>query len=193
MNENYLDVPLCPERVYSMLLRNPTDRAISMVENLARFALKQHPMLLQEGMRGRLNLAQSNYMTWALVVSKRLLDVTDETEMGKQVLYYEPQAEDVPLAAQQMMELDFLVDMFVPQWHDCMMHMIQLFGWVRNESKVRQFPKSNVQSKDKNSYAGYRRSVYNSLNELDHAIYAFSQDILLADCHFFMQVPVQEE
>jgi hypothetical protein len=191
MNENYLDVPLCKNRIYSMLLRDPTDRAISMVDNLERVVGRQVKTIQEEGAGGRLNLAQANYMTWSLAVSQRLSNVENDTEMARRVLYYEPQPDDVPLAARKMIKMDFFVDMFVPNWHNCTLHMMRLFGWTNWQSKVQEFPKANVHSSEKKDvYLGYRKSVYDRMNELDRALYNFAQNLLRVDCRFFMQVDV---
>lgn len=64
MNENYLDYPTCPQkRLYSILLRDPVDRAMSQERH---YSTLEHTVANKVNATrvGRYNLFRKNYMTW---------------------------------------------------------------------------------------------------------------------------------
>ena len=81
MNENYLDHPLCQNnRLYSILLRNPVDRAMSQERHLSRFSLNGNWTM--DKYSARLELTRKNYMTWALTSG-----LTDEEKVMFKLQY----------------------------------------------------------------------------------------------------------
>ena len=66
MNENYLD-EFCPQRTYSIILREPTTRTISHINHLMKATVSKWTWLREtSNINWRLSLVQANYMTWSL-------------------------------------------------------------------------------------------------------------------------------
>lgn len=195
-NENYLDHPLCfDDRLYSINLREPVTRAISNVETYIPFignAGGNHPYYGR-----RLNLIQSNYLTWALVAGLRGEDAS--SGINHRFDYVPGSTRDDLLVAKFVLgQFDFLLG--VDAQESCNDVILTLMGmrynkfprytndrWVVVEanSTIR-----NKSSDDPRRY--YRRDSYERLNVIDARLFEYATDLIRADCQFFERIIADE-
>jgi len=174
MNENYLDHPLCDKRIYSVLLRNPIERARSQERHLGFFDLKRGQAEVNssnDDFLARLNLTRNNYMTWALAVGS--ID-------GPGKLTALPQHNLLEIAKRTLLQIDFLLD--PSQNQKCNKATLSLMGFGNttlphaNEHKNR-FPELQH---------NISHDIYKVWNALDIELYHYAQRLIELDCEFFL-------
>ena len=208
MNENWLD-ELCPQRTYSMILREPISRAMSHVRHLKVFLQKrkdktreERPFVVQRSFRTwtlktveeRRSLVQSNYMTWALtaytLVKQATIGSQNVDKLNATMLYhngqhpvdFRPQKEHLPLAKERLSQMDFLIDLSHSN-QECL-------------RKTLQFMKIHAPVGHKNANQGaqlqhgrddqefFNVTDFAEWNELDTELYNLSQRFIALDCQF---------
>lgn len=219
MNENYLDYPLCPQdRLYTVLLRDPVDRAISHLSYLFKFIAKNK--MNRDAAMWRTNLGQSNYQTWSLVAGRYQYphrytyptihhntksgfessviiaegDVVKEEEATAAGPWlYTPQLHDLDYAKETLLQVDFLMDITVAG-----------DGSLPSASPSHQAAAgctdlilSNIMGMTNTSLDHERKGIDDkrgnnqlaeSLNQLDIRLYDFAQQIIRVDCEFLHSV-----
>lgn len=175
MNENYLDHPLLAERLYSVVLREPIDRAMSQERHLGMYR-KSRVNKMRLGSSNstvydaRVELARHNYMTWALAVAK--------TEpFGKRVPLL-PRREHLEVAKVTLSQFDFLLEL--SQNSTCEKIILKKLGMGDSEiGRGRTSVGSKLgQSQDRGSYASW--------NDLDIELHQYARRLMELDCEFFL-------
>lgn len=174
MNENYLDHPLCQNnRLYSILLRNPVDRAMSQERHLSRFSLNGNWTM--DKYSARLELTRKNYMTWALTSG-----LTD----GEKATFI-PQREHMDVAKDILSRFDFLLE-FTSK--SCLPVMMGLMGFGNAT-----LPHDNVNAGGGNHFLfKFDLEQYRAWNLLDIELYEYARKLALLDCDFFLRLDEEE-
>jgi hypothetical protein len=170
MNENYLDHPLClTQRIYSMTLRNPIDRAMSNDRHL--LYIFNGPSSVTR-FHERRELVRHNYITWALSAG---------TNNGSKFSLV-PHATQLEIAKDTISSLDFLIDFSQPS--ECLKVTLELMSFgnrtVVSEANV---GKGNIFKKHLPV-----REKYEQWNVLDFELYEYAQQLMMVDCIFFLRL-----
>jgi len=170
MNENWLG-PLCDDRVYSVLVREPVSRAVSHMNHFLEKWEKENGGKEQfERAKGwRLPLMQSNYMTWSLTAGT--------AASGQDPRFFRPSGEHLDEARRVLRRLDFAVNLGHPD-KICTNAILKLMGISSPVGK------GNGRKYEKNSH----QADYERMNELDLQLYAYANKLLELDCKFFLQL-----
>lgn len=171
MNENYLDHPMCDNRAYSIVVREPVARTIPQLDvYLQRLANRK---TFNHTEAWRLNVIQSNYMTWSLLAGKYLNESSPEA--------FHPIFEKHLVEAMEVLEtFDFILDL-PANTRECTGITLEWMGL--DGDKLIQY----------NSHHGiempsYRRENYELLNRIDIELYQYAQELMQVDCAFFMKL-----
>lgn len=204
MNENWLDHPMCDQhRTYSIVLRHPVERAISHVNNYQDLVARHLP---RSGMaKGwRLNLLQSNYMTWALIAGDprvwsalqehqdlSMKNITPSTSKERTLVAAQiaPTAEHLEWAKETLRKFDYILLMrIIPEEHhhlnitaECLQNTLQLMGM----EDMQTLQRDSENTFDASYREQYRDEAYKSLNRLDLALFEYSLQLIRMDCEFF--------
>jgi hypothetical protein len=169
MNENYLDLPMCPgQRIYSMVIRDPVDRAMSNERHLYNFRNKSTDVTFFQ----RKELVRHNYITWALSAGA-------SSERRFQLV---PQEDQFDIAKDTLSRFDFLLD-FTRNGTSCLGVTLELMG-IQNATIGHQRKGFGKQHKSKLK----PREMYESWNLLDLKLYEYSQQLMDIDCQFFLRL-----
>mmetsp|Transcript_17183 Transcript_17183/g.34216 ORF Transcript_17183/g.34216 Transcript_17183/m.34216 type:complete len:338 (+) Transcript_17183:183-1196(+) len=172
MNENWLD-PLCDDRVYSVLVREPVSRAVSHVNHFLEgnehyfYASKER---FDDAKGWRLPLIQSNYMTWSLTAGTAV--------SGQDPRFFRPSGEHLEEARRVLRRLDFVVNLGHPD-KICTNAIFKLMGLSSPVDKS-----NGREGYEKN----FHRADYERMNELDLQLYAYANKLIELDCKFFLQL-----
>lgn len=175
MNENYLDHPLCLEnRIYSVLLRSPIERALSQERHLGSFARRNAWKNNDtEIFSARLMLAQNNYMTWALAIGS-----TGHTHKVTTL----PNRDLLNVAKKTLLQLDFLLDP-LHQRHECITATLGLMD----------FENTMLPHKNKDHKPPHNVTREKELNALDIELYQYATKLMELDCNFILEHLVSQE
>lgn len=178
MNENYLDYPLCMQnRIYSMLLRDPIDRAMSHVRHLSLFNERLNGTLANY--TARMSLVQNNYMTWALASR----GATSRGDSERILLI--PQSKHLEVAMDTLSRIDFVMEL--SQNTTCDVSILKFMG----------FEKAGLQhknvSKRKKETIILDRESYELTNALDMKLFHYARDLMKLDCEFFVRLEKEDE
>jgi hypothetical protein len=205
MNENYFDYPFCNERTYSIVLRDPVDRAMSHVnhffewvsnfggpvvhkENATKLEEWYEMMQLHLGQNrnGILNMVQSNYMVWSLVAGNHFT-FGKEIPDSVQVPYLEPTYAHLQEAKSALAKFDFLIDIFDSSLEACTETTFQLIG-LTHQTRIQKelSPGLKVDPHKSNYKDFYRRQAYEQMNQLDIRLYEYAKELVKVDCAFFL-------
>lgn len=147
MNENWLDHPLCMEdRLYSISLRHPVDRALSHVNHYLEMIKNGGIESFATTSGWRLNLIQSNYLTWSLVSGLH--------EKPREVV---PAPHHLEIAKEALSKFDFLLEFSKNK--TCDSAILGFIGFNRTEPL-------HARTKRVNYSERYRRNVYEQMNDL---------------------------
>jgi len=198
-NENYLDHPLClNDRLYSVTIREPVSRAISHFEHFLDFMVHNavNGMRMKYKDAGeihsqwfgerddhreqarRINLLQSNYMTWSLIAGLHddPFDYCPGTE-----------ADDLQVAMDVLGSFDFIIGIGVQNLTvACNSNILTLMG-MRNATLGHELQRESGDG-EHNYQHYYRRDKYAQLNDYDVLLYKYSVEMMLADCSFFDRI-----
>jgi len=172
MNENYLDHPLCmQQRLYSIVIREPVERAISHEMHLEKF--RDYYKMTHETFEKRLSMGRMNYMTWALSV-----DLIDRSGMNKAMI--KPgRTIHAEVAMETLSKFDFILEFSRDKACDAASVHFMGFGDLvpgHNSADVEK-------SKGLNP-----RAFYEEWNKLDMAVYRYANKLMEVDCEFFARV-----
>ena len=171
MNENYLDYPLClTQRIHSITLRNPVDRAMSQERHLTGYRIN-NPMS-NETFSEKLNLVRHNYITWALSAGA----MTEDRRFSSFL-----QNKELTSAKDVISRFDFLID--YSQNNTCNNAIFNLMGF--GNSSLGHARKGSWSQLAHNLTA---KSQYHKWNSLDLDLYEFSEQLMDVDCEFFVQL-----
>ncbi|KAL7468715.1 hypothetical protein ACHAXS_008942 [Conticribra weissflogii] len=168
MDENFLDYPLCMQhRIYSMLIRDPVDRAVSHRSHLDKFKAQGK---LGDSYPKRLDLGLHNYFSWALSAGMN---------NGSKISFV-PELENLKLAMDTMSRFDFLVDLF----HNstCNLKILGLMGF----SNVTELPNENEKPGETSKPTD--KEKLENFNSLDRKLYEYAMRIVNVDCDFFLRL-----
>mmetsp|Transcript_30011 Transcript_30011/g.89214 ORF Transcript_30011/g.89214 Transcript_30011/m.89214 type:complete len:339 (-) Transcript_30011:40-1056(-) len=168
MNENFLDHPLCDERAYSVVLREPVSRTISHVNHFMEFVSQWGHEMFKDTMGWRLNLIQSNYMAWSLLAG---------SSMDPRI--FEPGAVHLSQAKDTLRMLDFIIDF--SQRDECNRVIL---GFMGMQNTTVSYENSHGHSYK----TSYRALNYEKMNEIDIQLYQYALDVMQADCRFFLKL-----
>ena len=202
-NENYLDHPLCLEdRLYSATIRDPISRSISHFEHYLDF-LQHHAIngIREEYKNGggipnqwwgdrhdsqgetarRINLIQSNYMTWSLIAG--LNEETARYQAGSG-------ANDLQDAMGVIGDFDFLLGMDVQNVSaSCTADTLAVMGLKNTTLGHEMLDLHRERGAGPDNYQFYyRRDTYARLNDVDVILYEYVAELIRADCSFFAQI-----
>lgn len=166
MNENWLD-SLCAHHTYSVLLREPTRRAMSHVNHFLN-AVAFRDEHLYETKNWRLSLIQSNYMTWALSASNEI----DKNLPNR----FTPDEGHLKIAMERLMEMDYLIDLN----HENKICTDYLF---KNAVKISS-PIEHANSGGSNYADDFSHDTFQVMNSLDIELYKFATKLIDLDCRF---------
>jgi hypothetical protein len=171
MNENWLDGFCDVGRVYSIIIREPVSRAMSHVNHLLDAVAARGHEHFRNTQGWRLNLAQSNYMTWSLVAHN-----------SSEPSLFRPRQEHLQEAEETLRKMDFILDLSFPN-AECNAVVLQLMG-ITDSSKG--IDRSNSYNND------YKKSYdvlnYELMNALDIHLYKYATTLIEADCTFFLHL-----
>jgi len=166
MNENYLDHPLCTQhRIYSIVIRDPVDRAMSNERHLGMFD--------REHIKERLQLIRNNYMVWALS--------SGTTNHGKRLSIL-PQREHLVIAMEALLQFDYVLDV-AHTTSSCHNDILYLMGLASNRTGEKS-PHEN-KGAGKEISLPLSRNEYEELNLLDNELYENAHSIVRVDCKFY--------
>jgi hypothetical protein len=174
MNENWLDHPMCEERLYSIVTREPIARTISHVSYFLDAVASRGHEHFGRTKSWRLNLIQSNYMTWSLLAGKYLLD----SNMTRARAFH-PQQQHLAEAIRVLQQFDFILD-FQDNSVEC--NKVTLDYMVLDGSRL---PQSNARG---TKVGDYRRDSYEQMNHVDIQLHRYAQRLLRIDCDFFKRL-----
>jgi hypothetical protein len=170
MNENYLDLPMCPhQRIYSMVIREPVDRAMSNERHLYNFRDKSTEVTFLQ----RKELVRHKYITWALSAG---------ASSGDRKFQLVPQEDQLDIAKDTLSRFDFLVD-FTMNDTSCLGATLELMG-IRNTTIGQQRKQFGKQHSSKLK----PREMYQLWNSLDLKLYEYAQQLMDIDCRFFLRL-----
>lgn len=202
-NENYLDHPLClKDRLYSATIRDPISRSISHFEHFLDFM--QHNAIngIREKYKGkdiphqswwgnrhdsqgetarRINLIQSNYMTWSLVAG--LHEEAADYQAGRG-------ANDLQDAMDVIGDFDFLLGMDVQNVSaSCTSDTLAVMGLKNTTLGHEELDLHRKRGEGPDNYQYYyRRDTYARLNDVDVLLYEYVVQLIKADCDFFAKI-----
>jgi hypothetical protein len=190
MNENYLDYPLCMNhRLYSILLRNPVDRAMSQERHyMAYIKRSSNKKASQNVITGRLHLLRKNYLTWSL---------TSGLVSGINRLEFVPSHKHLTAAKETLLRMDFLLEIAPPWLSDkrivvdatqteCLPTMLKLMGFGNaTMNKTNEGQKEIIPLK-------FNKSQYHRWNTLDTQLYQYATKLAKLDCNFFLRIEKEE-
>jgi hypothetical protein len=168
MNENYLDLPMCPyQRIYSMVIREPVDRAMSNERTLQAFIRKSTEVTFLQ----RTELVRHNYITWALSAGAA----------GEPRFQLVPHEDQLDIAKDTLSRFDFFIDFTMN--HTCLRATLELMG----------FPNTTIGHARKRQGEAYSsqvkpREIYQLWNLLDLQLYEYAQQLMDIDCQFFLRM-----
>jgi hypothetical protein len=201
-NENYLDHPLCLEdRLYSATIRDPISRAISHFEHYLDFMVHNAINGIREEYKGReipnqwwgnrhdgqgetarrINLIQSNYMSWSLIAG--LHDEAARYQAGSG-------ANDLQDAMEVIGSFDFLLGMDVQNASaSCTADTLAMMGLNNTTLGHEKLDLHRERGEGPDNYQyHYRRSSWARLNDLDVMLYEYIAKLIRADCAFFARI-----
>lgn len=181
MNENYFDYPLCMNsHLYSILLRAPTDRAMSQERHFMSFSDKNMSM---EAAAGRLEVIRKNYMSWSL---------TSGLVASESRLNFVPTRKHLSVAKDTISRLDFLLELAPPKSSKvkpadanrtrCLPTIMKFMGFgnaTMNNLNV---------AKGRGNTLEYNRSQYYKWNILDVELYRYAVKLAKLDCDFYIRI-----
>ena len=201
-NENYLDHPLClKDRLYSATIRDPISRSISHFEHFLDFM--QHNAIngIREKYNGkdipnqwwgdrhdgqgetarRINLIQSNYMTWSLIAGLQEEAARYRAGTG---------ANDLQDAIEVIGDFDFLLGMDVQNVStSCTSDTLAVMGLKNTTLGHEKLDLHRERGEGQDNYQYYyRRDTYARLNDVDVLLYEYVVQLIKADCDFFAQI-----
>lgn len=201
-NENYLDHPLClKDRLYSATIRDPISRSISHFEHFLDF-LQHHAINgIREKYSGkdipsqwwcdrhdgqgetarRINLIQSNYMTWSLIAGLHEEAARYQAGTG---------ANDLQDAMEVIGDFDFLLGMDVQNVStSCTSDTLAVMGLKNTALGHEELDLHRERGEGKDNYQYYyRRDTYARLNDVDVLLYEYIVQLIKADRDFFAQI-----
>ena len=184
MNENWFD-GFCPGagRMYSVVLREPVSRAISHVNHLLRFVSHHPDDSWKKPRNWRLNLGQSNYLTWSLSAKNAISDASGSTHDEAPILF-RPKEDDLEVAKESLRQMDFIIDLGFPDGQ-CTSLVLRLMG-VSSGEEVGH--KNSAGETDKESFD---MRAYELMNSLDALLHEYAKKLIRLDCDFFQKVSSQ--
>lgn len=168
MDENFLDFPLCmQQRIYSTLIRDPVDRAVSHRAHLNKFDAQGK---LGDSYNKRLDLGLHNYFSWALSAGMN---------NGSKISFV-PELDNLKIAMDTISRFDFLLDLF----HNstCNLKILGFMGF----SNVTKLPNEN--EKPGENSEPIDREKLEDFNLLDRTLYEYALQITDVDCDFFLRL-----
>ncbi len=174
MNENYLDYPLCmKQRLYSTLIRDPLDRAISHELHLEALKDNGHHNMHKKIFDLRLSMARMNYMTWALTA-----DLADD---DRNKAFQVPTKMHAQIAIDTLSRFDFLLELSVDLRCDAeILYFMGLGDHVKEPHK-----NTDAGASELKKHPPEKKSIYMEWNDLDLEVYHYAQRLMKADCEFF--------
>lgn len=203
LNENWMDAQLCPDQfVYSMILRDPIGRSMSHLNHFLKFMLRLPGQTNADLVGQRLQLVQSNYMTWSLAAEAMIQASSNDNEVTYPLEFRPTTHEHLQAALDQLERIDFLVDLSYlgvvtvnNRALSCNTAILTTMGIYKNwqdglsSSRV---PKSMREPRMKrtniatqNYKKAYNRDEIAHANSLDVALYERALEIIALDCQFF--------
>lgn len=161
-----------------VVLRKPVSRAISHVNDFLHFVGNHQEALWKEMRNRRLNLVQSNYLTWSLS-AKRTISTVSTYEAP---ILFRPKEEDLEVAT--LRQLDFVVDLGFPD-SQCTILVLRLMGVSSGEDLGH---KNSAGDTYKESFDF---QTYELMNSLDTLLHEYAKKIMRLDCDFFLKHPVK--
>jgi len=174
MNENYLDYPLCmQQRLYSILIRDPVDRAISHELHLEALKDNGHHNMHKKIFDARLAMARMNYMTWALTADL----VGDDKDRALEV----PTKMHAQMAMDTLSRFDFLLELSVNLRCDAeILHFMGMGDQVKEPHK-----NTDAGVAESEKHPPEKMSIYTEWNDLDLEVYHYARRLMKADCDFY--------
>lgn len=173
MNENYLDYPLCMQnRMYSTLIRDPIDRAMSHELHLGNFPN------VKDTYPTRLALGQHNYFTWAMTSGSTM-------NRGNKTSFI-PLPQHLELAMDTLSRFDFLLELSLN--NTCDTSILNFMGFGNHTEE----PHKNS-SAVLNPHEMLSRETYNEWNLLDKELFLYARRLMEVDCEFFVRLNKEEE
>ncbi len=172
MNENYLDYPLCTQqRIYSIVIREPVDRAISHEMHLEKF--REYYKMTPDTFRKRLSMGRMNYITWALSV-----DLFDKSGMNKAMI--KPgRTIHAEVAMETLSKFDFILEFSRDKACDAAsMHFMGFGDLIPGHDSAAVEELKGL----------HPRKFYEEWNKLDMAVYRYANKLMEVDCEFFARV-----
>lgn len=176
MNENWLD-GLCPNRVYSIMIREPVSRAISHVNHLLVFIAKNYSRFKRNRnlMNWRLNLGQSNYLTWSLSAKHAVFNSSTNEVLRN----FRPKEKDLHFSTQTLRKMDFILNLAFPD-DQCTKLILQLMG-IGEEIGINNVGGDTYKD-------SFDSEKYELMNSLDIRLYEYANQLIQLDCVFFKKL-----
>ena len=176
MNENYLDHPLCTQhRIYSIVIRDPVDRAMSNERHLLTFGRKYNNEI-SYSLEERLQLIRNNYMVWALS--------SGTTTHGTRLSVL-PQREHLEIAMEALLQFDYILDV-AHTTTSCHDDILYLMGLTSNREGEK--PPHEMGGQGKEIKLPLSRNEYKELNLLDSELYENARSVMRVDCEFYSHI-----
>mmetsp|Transcript_10464 Transcript_10464/g.21488 ORF Transcript_10464/g.21488 Transcript_10464/m.21488 type:complete len:369 (-) Transcript_10464:214-1320(-) len=177
MNENYLDYPLCmQQRLYSTLIREPVERAISHELHLEALKDTGNHEMPKKLFESRLAMGRMNYMTWALSADL-FADNLNKASLVPGKMHAE-------VAMDTLSRFDFIMELSEDVECDAaILHFMGLGDDVVEPHMNAEFGKFEAKW-----HPPQPRSVYEEWNNLDKEVYDYAKRLIKVDCEFFKRL-----
>lgn len=177
MNENYLDYPLCmQQRLYSALIREPVERAISHELHLEALKDTGNHDMPKKLFESRLAMSRMNYLTWALSADLFADNLNKATLVPGKV--------HAEVAMDTLSRFDFILELSGDVECDAaIMHFMGL-----GEDVVEPHMNAKFGTFEAKWHPPQPRSVYEEWNNLDLEVYDYAKRLIEVDCEFFKRL-----
>jgi len=181
MNENYLD-DFCADRSYSVLIREPVERAMSHINHLLQFVHMGHKSM-KETKTWRLSLVQANYLTWSLGVYPAL-----KKDHNIDIRHYEPSEKDLIIAKSRLMQMDYILDLS----HENSVCQAKLLQYLNIANQIGH---DNATGRGGGSsyMKDFHKAHLKSMNALDIELYEYATRLIDMDCDFYEIVGTEQK
>lgn len=178
-NEAWLDHDeslFCPDRAWSVSIREPVARAMSQV-TMWMHLIEKRKKRPDAHRTELLHIIQSNYMTWSLVSG------TTSPSQDHPVDFF-VKKEHLPKAKKVLSRFDFIIDIGGTS-RTCFDLITEFMGITYHHVPHSRVVKSNYT-------ANYPREGYVAMNAIDTELYEYAQELIQADCEFFKRIKADE-